>query len=552
MFNKEIKFISDLSLNNIKNLGTFFTIDKLLKANLHPAITTYISSEIDYLIFQDRQKLLKDSVFDYSGKEISKYFTLISDEIKSSKRIAFEDVKRLIIQAVSFNANYIVRPRWSLTKLIFEDGSTKSFEEINLILNYVYYSSFLKKIILEYLTRRKLANLSVAEFELIISKIDRELFNTQPEKLVENALYTMADFFNIGALSKTKVNVGYVELFLKEKNHIEYLLRLNHTTAKDTRTNLEIVELKKILFSDIPVSYKTEIRQQSIDPDVKESNNNELENVEEAQEAIEDVFETEHSNDTDSEKIILDEIKIIEKTNEEIIQPTELPNNTEELISDSDELDDLLKDIPARDSVEDKTLLAPEKEKALLDFFDNELETTDQNLPAIENPKAAEELFQFDDGMTLGKDFINSNSEEILNLEEIKSDETENKITTNKTAAEDILPTDEIKPASTEETTKTNNNESKIYVQEIVEPPPPPKKDLASFLSDKESKRIVSDIFNEDRDDFITTIEKIQECRSYNEATEILKTVFLSSRINPFSREAVVLTNAVSNYFNNN
>ena len=552
MFNKEIKFISDLSLNNIKNLGTFFTIDKLLKANLHPAITTYISSEIDYLIFQDRQKLLKDSVFDYSGKEISKYFTLISDEIKSSKRIAFEDVKRLIIQAVSFNANYIVRPRWSLTKLIFEDGSTKSFEEINLILNYVYYSSFLKKIILEYLTRRKLANLSVAEFELIISKIDRELFNTQPEKLVENALYTMADFFNIGALSKTKVNVGYVELFLKEKNHIEYLLRLNHTTAKDTRTNLEIVELKKILFSDIPLSYETEIRQQSIDPDVKESDNNELANVEQAQEAIEDVFETEHSNDTDSEKIILDEIKIIEKTNEEIIQPTELPNNTEELISDSDELDDLLKDIPARDSVEDKTLLAPEKEKALLDFFDNELETTDQNLPAIENPKAAEELFQFDDGMTLGKDFINSNSEEILNLEEIKSDETENKITTNKTAAEDILPTDEIKPASTEETTKTNNDESKIYVQEIVEPPPPPKKDLASFLSDKESKRIVSDIFNEDRDDFITTIEKIQECRSYNEATEILKTVFLSSRINPFSREAVVLTNAVSNYFNNN
>lgn len=552
MFNKEIKFISDLSLNNIKNLGTFFTIDKLLKANLHPAITTYISSEIDYLIFQDRQKLLKDSVFDYSGKEISKYFTLISDEIKSSKRIAFEDVKRLIIQAVSFNANYIVRPRWSLTKLIFEDGSTKSFEEINLILNYVYYSSFLKKIILEYLTRRKLANLSVAEFELIISKIDRELFNTQPEKLVENALYTMADFFNIGALSKTKVNVGYVELFLKEKNHIEYLLRLNHATAKDTRTNLEIVELKKILFSDIPLSYETEIRQQSIDPDVKESDNNELANVEQAQEAIEDVFETEHSNDTDSEKIILDEIKIIEKTNEEIIQPTELPNNTEELISDSDELDDLLKDIPARDSVEDKTLLAPEKEKALLDFFDNELETTDQNLPAIENPKAAEELFQFDDGMTLGKDFINSNSEEILNLEEIKSDETENKITTNKTAAEDILPTDEIKPASTEETTKTNNNESKIYVQEIVEPPPPPKKDLASFLSDKESKRIVSDIFNEDRDDFITTIEKIQECRSYNEATEILKTVFLSSRINPFSREAVVLTNAVSNYFNNN
>ncbi|MBK7381505.1 MAG: hypothetical protein IPJ03_21430 [Ignavibacteriales bacterium] len=552
MFNKEIKFISDLSLNNIKNLGTFFTIEKLLNANLHPAITTYISSEIDYLIFQDRQKLLKDSVFDYSGKEISKCFNSISDEIKFSKRIAFEDVKRLIIQAVSFNANYIVRPRWSLTKLIFEDGSTKSFEEINLILNYVYYSSFLKKIILEYLTRRKLANLSVAEFELIISKIDRELFNTQPEKLVENALYTMADFFNIGALSKTKVNVGYVELFLKEKNQIEYLLRLNHATAKDARINLEIVELKKILFSDISLPYETEVKQQNIDLEVKESNNTELPNVEQTQETIEDDFEAEQTYDTDSEKIILDEIKIHEETKEEIIQPNELPNITKEHLSDSDELDDLLNDLPARDSDEDKTLLAPEKEKALLDFFDNELETTDQNLPAIENPKVAEEQFLFDDGTALENDSIISNSEEILSLEEIKSDETESEITSNQTATEDILPADEIKPVGTEEVTETNKNEAKIYEQEILEPPPPPKKDLASFLSDKESKRIVSDIFNEDRDDFITTIEKIQECNSYDEATEILKTVFLSSRINPFSREAVVLTNAVSNYFNNN
>lgn len=552
MFNKEIKFISDLSLNNIKNLGTFFTIEKLLNANLHPAITTYISSEIDSLIFQDRQKLLKDSVFDYSGKEISKCFNSISDEIKFSKRIAFEDVKRLIIQAVSFNANYIVRPRWSLTKLIFEDGSTKSFEEINLILNYVYYSSFLKKIILEYLTRRKLANLSVAEFELIISKIDRELFNTQPEKLVENALYTMADFFNIGALSKTKVNVGYVELFLKEKNQIEYLLRLNHATAKDARINLEIVELKKILFSDISLPYETEVKQQNIDLEVKESNNTELPNVEQTQETIEDDFETEQTYETDSEKIILDEIKIIEETNEEIIQPSELPNITKEHLSDSDELDDLLKDIPARDSDEDKTLLAPEKEKALLDFFDNELETTNQNLPALENPKIAEEQFLFADGAALENDSIISNSEEILSLEEIKSDETESEITSNQTATEDILPADEIKPVGTEEVTETNKNEAKIYEQEILEPPPLPKKDLACFLSDKESKRIVSDIFNEDRDDFITTIEKIQECNSYDEATEILKTVFLSSRINPFSREAVVLTNAVSNYFNNN
>lgn len=552
MFNKEIKFVSDLSLNNIKNLGTFFTIEKLLNANLHPAITKYISAEIDYLIFQDRQKLLKDSVFDYSGKEISKYFNLISDEIKSSKRIAFEDVKRLIIQAVSFNANYIVRPRWSLTKLIFEDGSTKSYEEISLILNYVYYSSFLKKIILEYLTRRKLSALSVAEFELIISKIDRELFNSQPEKLIENALYTMADFFNIGALSKTKVNVGYVELFLKEKNHIEYLLRLNHATAKDTRTNLEIVELKKILFSDTSFLAETEDLLQQTKPEINEWTNTESENVDLNQEAADLDFQVDQSPITESEKIILDEIKINEEAEPEIIQPNEELNLPEVSVSDSEELEDLLKDIPDQNSDDDKTLLPPEKEKALLDFFDNEIEADNPELPVVENITIPEEQSLFENETSIENDTTNFEPEETLNLEEIKNDEPESEIASDAKATEETLQETELSSVSRDEVIESSSDETDIINPETLEPAPPPKKDLASFLSDKESNRIVSDIFNEDRDDFITTIEKIQECKNYDEATEILKTVFLSSRINPFSREAVILTNAVSNYFNNN
>lgn len=104
----------------------------------------------------------------------------------------------------------------------------------------------------------------------------------------------------------------------------------------------------------------------------------------------------------------------------------------------------------------------PPKRKSFARFFDNELETTDQNLPAIENPKVAEEQFLFDDGTALENDSIISNSEEILSLEEIKSDETESEITSNQTATEDILPADEIKPVGTEEVTETNKNEAKF------------------------------------------------------------------------------------------
>src|SRR5690606_20135991 len=99
MFEKEIKFISDFNLNRIKNLGSFFTFEKLNAADLHPAIVQYISAELDYLIYEDRQKLLQKSVFDYSGQEISKLFQPINIQLKKTKRISYEDIKKLVLQA---------------------------------------------------------------------------------------------------------------------------------------------------------------------------------------------------------------------------------------------------------------------------------------------------------------------------------------------------------------------------------------------------------------------------------------------------------------------
>ena len=144
MFEKEIKFIIDFTLNRIKKLGSFFTYEKLASAEVHPAIITYISAHLDYLIYDDRKKLLQNSAFDYSGSEISKYFNLIGEEIKRNKRLAFEDVKTLVTHAVTFNINYLVRPNWTLAKLIFADNNTRNVNEIKMMLNYLYFYDYIK------------------------------------------------------------------------------------------------------------------------------------------------------------------------------------------------------------------------------------------------------------------------------------------------------------------------------------------------------------------------------------------------------------------------
>jgi hypothetical protein len=75
------------------------------------------------------------------------------------------------------------------------------------------------------------------------------------------------------------------------------------------------------------------------------------------------------------------------------------------------------------------------------------------------------------------------------------------------------------------------------------------KKDLFSFLSKKETEKIIGTIFNDDREDFTTTMEKLEECGDYNSASEILKKIFSTYKINPYHKEAVALTDAVFDYF---
>jgi len=253
MFENEIKFISDFTLNKVKELGSFITVDKILATDIHPSIKKYVEGEVDYLIYEDRKKLIENSLFDYSGKEISNYFNLIGTEIKKTKKISYEDIKNIILQAVSFNANYVARPKWSLSKLIFGNNKSVSVNEIQLMFNYTYYYEYLNNVFLAYLSKKKILNVSVTEFELIVNKIDRELFMLHQSKLVDNALYAIADYFSIGGLNKSSVAIESVEHFLKEKNLTELIFKLKRGYANTGKKKADIDEVRKVLYSTLNI-----------------------------------------------------------------------------------------------------------------------------------------------------------------------------------------------------------------------------------------------------------------------------------------------------------
>ncbi len=603
MFDNEIKFISDFTLNKVKELGSFITVEKFLAIDIHPSIKKYVEGEIDYLISEDRKKLIENSLFDYSGAEISNYFTHIGNEIKKTKKISYEDIKNIVLQAVSFNANYVVRPKWSLSKLIFGNNKSVSVNELRLMLNYTYYYEYLNNVFLAYLSKKKILNITVTEFELIVNKIDRELFMLHQSKLVDNALYAIADYFSIGDLNKSTVTVESVENFLKEKNLTELLFKLKRAYSNSAKKRADIDEIRKVLYSTLSIDspFVESDNQDNVIADERHFENplkeefvskEELPATEDVQER-ENVFDLGKQDTTDTfvneERVVElpfsgDEEIIDEKLSEAleeaitISEPEKFEIKSEEPLSrentaqESNDLvikeTDISSDVNEIELVVSDTNPVEESESFLKESIDEEdvLASLTEEIEKDKNKddeiiildeKEQEDLLNFydneleisiDDDLPMGKDKksdVDENaSDEINELvfeHELQVDDgTEDEVPIEKIDFEkDLLGVEKTKIV--EEAQEEN----------LTEPPINKKNgDVFTYLSKKEIDRIIKNLFNSDSEDFANTIEKMALCKTYEEASVILENIFKYARIKPHSRDATSLTTAVAKYFN--
>ncbi len=601
MFENEIKFISDFTLNKVKDLGSFITIEKFLAIDIHPSIKKYVEGEIDYLISEDRKKLIENSLFDYSGTEISNYFTLIGNEIKKTKKISFEDIKNIVLQAVSFNANYVVRPKWSLSKLIFGNNKSVSVNELKLMLNYTYYYEYLNNVFLAYLSKKKILNITVTEFELIVNKIDRELFMLHQSKLVDNALYAIADYFSIGGLNKSNVNIESVENFLKEKNLTELLFKLKRAYANSSKKKVDIDDVRKVLYSTLSIDspfVEADDQEKSTASDkhfenplledfVTEDHLSESEELKADENIMDSVKEEEAQEIPITEEIkenpLIEEIKsdnepseffeeALQKSEPEKFDISDDDNNAidipETINTSMEEIENKEKDeINEIDLIPDDVTSVEESESLLKESIDEEnvLASLTEEIEKDRNKddeiiildeKEQEDLLNFydneleisiDDDLPVTKDdktIIDSDEDQIVELEfehePSIQDEKDDEVSIDKIDFEkDLLGVDESK------STEDENEEDSIQ-------PVTKKKseDVFTYLSAKEIDRIIKNLFSSDSEDFANTIEKLTMCDTYEEAAVILESIFKYARIKPHSRDAASLTTAVAKYFN--
>jgi hypothetical protein len=380
MFEKEIEFIYKYNLSKIKHLGSFITYEQLISTNIHPALLQYLSAEIDFLIYEDRQKLLKDSIFDYSGDKIVDHFSSISEEIKRSKKFSFEYLSKLLLHASSFNTNFIIRPKWSLMQFVFENenGPTKQIVEVKQILNYLYYYPYLKRLLVNFFIKKRLISISSSELKELLDKIDKINYESNFDKVIDNAFTCMLEFINTGEIKNKKISKQFVELFLEDKglSHIQNVL-----SEKFKNSNVDKYDISE--FKNIILNYEPE--EETTTNSIEDEDGVSIDN--ETTENVEEVYNNSDKNSTETPTVDSNDLNA-----EDIAEQQGKSNPKIELIENEDVVRETRNDISEINIQEAEE--SPDEKKSFLESHMDSLVDEDENDVEIE---VAEEPVSEDD-----------------------------------------------------------------------------------------------------------------------------------------------------------
>lgn len=222
----EINNIFSKNKYKLENLDNDFLLSDFKKIKVHPSLKKYILAEIDYQLFHDILSLKKRSKFDYKSENIEKYFSLISEEIKNNKKFNISLISDLLHSAAEFNTNFLSRPNNTLLNFIFENKKVKSKSEIISKLKYVYYYTYICKIILSYLEKKQIQNFNRKEFAYLLKKIDGISKKTNTHNLLNTAINSMANYYNQIEENSNKIPFLSIQAFLEEKELTDFLQRL--------------------------------------------------------------------------------------------------------------------------------------------------------------------------------------------------------------------------------------------------------------------------------------------------------------------------------------
>ncbi len=522
MFREELNSIVKESFEILNLKDPYIRFNNVANSAIHPALKTYLSAELDFLVYKDRVRLLSKSQFDYSGPVVHELFNQIGREVKENKKLSIDYVKKIIKFAVAFNFHFLTRPNETLRKFLFFEEKHKPIEEILTLLNYIYFYPYLKESLELYFQRKRLISINGEELSSILKKIDETVLETSGKTALNSAVDSMMELLSINDEHSEKIKLEFIYSFLDDKGYSGIKELVVQKFSQD-QTEVKPAELKELFESSITELQSSEIPDEH--PASLPIEEKDISRSEEVFETIEAEKVSEDHNDSD-------------KMWEEITaaQQKESPDHLLEEISGDEEFED--DDFVAEEHVEDDKIEKNEE------MFKDEIETDtgesvddEPSTIEVELGKSKSKLSETDSNENELESDLDFLSEEGLrggdeNAEEFVEDETlEGEIIQGETKDEFQSPMEE---------KNKDEKEEELPVKNI---------EVSRLLENKQMPRIIEVVFDYDMEDFSNLLDNISLCGSAGEVEKLIDKHMESNHVDTSLKEVETLKSLILEQF---
>ncbi|MEN3038935.1 MAG: hypothetical protein ABDI07_07275 [Candidatus Kryptonium sp.] len=175
MFEKEIQNIKQKILANALGKEQI-QLTEIMRWDIPQSVKDYFNIFAERILIEEVLNLLYSKRFDQDNPDLISIRKKLITTLKNSFLFTYPEFENAVDKASKFSLNFVIRPEWTLTKIIFKNDEVKTAEQIFDSLSNINEYPYYKKLITKILEKYQPNEVKVDFFKKMLRRIDEEVF----------------------------------------------------------------------------------------------------------------------------------------------------------------------------------------------------------------------------------------------------------------------------------------------------------------------------------------------------------------------------------------
>jgi hypothetical protein len=209
------------------------SLREILASDAHPAVRAFFRADVEAMLLEEYRAAVGTSRFNHDHPDVRTAQASLNSALVMHFSFPRKEYLARLADAVRVLANYLVRPQWTLTGVVFEKEPAISLESLRRLMNYFTPYAYVKEVLFRYAGDRKISAFTKEEFSTLLWKIDAALVRRKTGQELCDILLPLFEFFDYPRTSaKNAIPVKALIRYFEDKGLTDVQTRLEGEMAQ--------------------------------------------------------------------------------------------------------------------------------------------------------------------------------------------------------------------------------------------------------------------------------------------------------------------------------